>query len=229
MIAWTHRPIRAPEKRGLSNWRQGPWVLTFPYTMRFRLAADRHLLGTMLRVFLQVLFGCRALEGGQRGRGRALGIADGHTGSVSFIQRFGSALDLHVYVHVIVPEGLFVPASDDTSAPLRFVPLPPPTTAEVEELTRRVAGRLTARLTATSEEDDDYLDPDLAALMEALFWSRNAPPMTVEPAEPGLGDFVGLEVGPGRAREQPEIAPEIPASPTESILAGERWRGSRRT
>jgi hypothetical protein len=33
-------------------------------------------------VFLQVLFAW------QRGRGRALGIADGHTGSVSFIQRF---------------------------------------------------------------------------------------------------------------------------------------------
>ena len=77
---------------------------------------------------------------------------------------------------MILPDGLFVPVSDDTSAPLRFVPLPPPTTAEVEELTRTVADRLTARLAAASEEENDYLDPELAALVEALFWSRDAPP-----------------------------------------------------
>ncbi len=147
-------------------------MLTFPYTMRFRLAADRHLLSTLLRVFLQVLFAW------QRRRGRAIGIADGHAGSVSFIQRFGSGLNLNVHIHMILPDGLFVPVSDDTSAPLRFVPLSPPTTAEVEELTRTVAGRLTARLAAASEEENDYLDPNLAALVEALFWSRDAPPGT---------------------------------------------------
>lgn len=36
--------------------------------------------------------------------------------------------------------------------------------------------RLTDRLAAASEECGDYLDPDLAALIEALFWSRNPPP-----------------------------------------------------
>ncbi|MBU1699153.1 MAG: hypothetical protein KJ927_04460 [Candidatus Eisenbacteria bacterium] len=40
------------------------WVLTFPWTLRFRLAADRALLTTLLRVFLQVLFAW------QRRRGR---------------------------------------------------------------------------------------------------------------------------------------------------------------
>ena len=60
------------------------WVLTFPWTMRFRLAADRQLLSTMLRAFLQELFAW------QRRRGRALGIAHGQTGSVSFLQRFGN-------------------------------------------------------------------------------------------------------------------------------------------
>ena len=169
------------------------WVLTFPYTMRFRLAADRHLLSTMLRVFLQVLFAW------QRRRGRDLGIPDGRTGSVSFLQRFGSALNLNVHRHCILPDGLFVPVAEDPSAPLRFVPLPPPTTAEVEELTRTVADRLTARLAAASEEENDYLDPDLAALVEALFWSRNPPPGTRDiPRLPGLE----AEVGRGRPAGQ---------------------------
>ena len=65
-------------------------MLTFPYTMRFRLAADRHLLSTMLRVFLQLLFACRALEGGQRRLGRDFGIPDGRAGPVSFIQKVGN-------------------------------------------------------------------------------------------------------------------------------------------
>jgi hypothetical protein len=73
----------------------------------------------------------------QRGRARALGVAHGHTGSVSFIHRCGSAPNSHVHCHCILPDGLFVPVAEDTSASLRFVPLPPPTTTEVEELTHQ--------------------------------------------------------------------------------------------
>jgi hypothetical protein len=77
--------------------------------------------------------------------------------------------------HGIVRDGFFVPVSAELSAPMRFVPLPPPTTPEVEELTQTVAGRLIAWLAAPSEEDHDYLDPDPAALMEAIFRSRESP------------------------------------------------------
>ena len=45
----------------------------------------------------------------QRRRGRALGIRDGQTGAVTFVQRFGGALNLHPHTHSIVPDGLFVP------------------------------------------------------------------------------------------------------------------------
>ena len=111
-------------------------------------------------------------------------------------RRFGSALNLNVHCHCIVPDGLFVPASGEPSAPLRFVPLPAPTTAEVEELTQTVAGRLTDRLAAASEEENDYLDPELAALVEALFWSRNPPPGTRDiPRLPGMEAEAGEEDG----------------------------------
>jgi hypothetical protein len=68
------------------------------------------------------------------------------------------------------------------------VPLPSPTTAEVEDLTLTVAGRLSEWLAAASEaEGNDYLDPDLAALCDAIFWSRNAPPGLRDiPVLPGM-------------------------------------------
>jgi hypothetical protein len=78
------------------------WVLTFPWTLRFRLAADRPLLNTFLRVFLQTLFTWH------RRRGRALEIADGQTGAVTFVQRFGGAINLDPHAHSILPDGLFV-------------------------------------------------------------------------------------------------------------------------
>ena len=165
------------------------WVLTFPFTMRFRLAADRRLLTTMLGVFLQTLFAW------QRRRGRARGIGQGQTGAVTFVQRFGGAMNLNPHLHSLVPDGLFVPEPSgvngvrEAGAPgrLRFVPLPPPTTADVEELAARVAGRLTDRLAVAAEERGDYLDPDLAALVEAIFWSRNPPPGTRDlPRLPGM-------------------------------------------
>ena len=148
-----------------ADYRQ--WVLTLPWTMWFRLAADRKLLGTMLRVYLQTLFAW------QRRRGRNLRIMGGQTGSVTFCQRFGGAINLNPHAHSVLPDGLFVPSPDGR---LVFTRLPPPTTAEVEELTLTIAQRCTSRLAATSEADGDgYLDPNLAALVEALFWSRNAP------------------------------------------------------
>ena len=171
-----------------ADYRQ--WVLTFPWTMRFRLAADRRLLTALLRVFLQTLFAW------QRRRGRRLGITDGHGGAVTFLQRWGGALNLNPHVHSVVPDGLFVRAA---SGPLTFVPLPPPTTVEVEELAVTVARRCTERLVAASgAESSDYLDPNLAALCEALFWSRNAPAGTRDiPLLPGL-DEASAEGSGGR-------------------------------
>jgi hypothetical protein len=161
------------------------WVLTFPWTLRFRLAADRALLSTLLRAFLEILFAW------QRRRGRALGIAGGHTGAVTFVQRFAGALNLNPHLHSILPDGLWFADSSAGAASgrrLRFEPLPPPTTAEVEELTATIADRLRDRVAAAWEaEGSDYLDPDLAALCEAFFFSRTPPlGMRESPWLPGV-------------------------------------------
>jgi Putative transposase len=67
------------------------------------------------------------------------GIDDGETGAITFVQRFGSALNLNVHFHILTPDGLFVPNSAGT---LSFTPLEPPSGEDVERLTHRVVRRL---------------------------------------------------------------------------------------
>jgi len=139
------------------------WVLTFPYVLRFRLAVDRALFSQLLGVFLRTVFAW------QRRRGRALGIREGQTGSVSFVQRFGGALNLNPHVHSLLPDGLFVPG--DEGGTLTFVPLPEPTSSDIEALTYRIAHRLTAvveRLCADECETQAVLERTAAALRCAL-------------------------------------------------------------
>ncbi len=111
------------------------WVLSFPWPLRFRLAVDRRLFTALIGAFLRTVFAW------QRRRGRALGIVGGESGAVTFVQRFGGALNLNPHLHGLVPEGLFVPGESE-GEPLRFVPLPAPAHEKIEALTWHLARRL---------------------------------------------------------------------------------------
>ncbi len=78
------------------------WVLTLPYPLRYRCAWDAKLTSGVLRAFLRALFANQ--------RSRAREIHGGHNGqcaSVTFIQRFGSALNLTPHFHSLVLDGVY--------------------------------------------------------------------------------------------------------------------------
>ena len=139
------------------------WVLSFPIKVRWLLARRPALVGRVLAVFL------RALSTWQRLRGRALGTL-GTTGAVTFVQRFGSALQLNVHFHVVVPDGVFVCGDDGHVA---FRRLPPPDDDDVELLLRLCVSRVLRLL--RREVNDDEPDADaLAALVVASLKARPA-------------------------------------------------------
>ncbi len=113
------------------------WVLTFPMRIRWHLATDPALASAALDLFLRALFAFH------RTRARAAGVRDGKPGSVTFVQRFGSALQLNLHLHALLPDGVFVePAGAAPDAPLCFHALPGPEDAEVEALLLQIATRV---------------------------------------------------------------------------------------
>jgi hypothetical protein len=76
------------------------WVVTFPRRLRFFLHRDPVLLGRVRRSVL------RTIESGLRRRcPDAPRMA--RFGAVSFVQRFGSALNAHTHLHCCVTDGVF--------------------------------------------------------------------------------------------------------------------------
>ena len=134
------------------------WTLSFPRRLRFALARDGALLGDVMRIFLSKVFAW------QRRRARAEGIGDGHTGSVSFVQRFGGYLNLNVHVHATVPDGVFVERDD---GPPRFVELAPPTDGDIETLTRQIVVAVGKRLARRDQDADTEDVPDALAHAQA--------------------------------------------------------------
>ncbi|HEX8700230.1 MAG TPA: transposase zinc-binding domain-containing protein, partial [Myxococcaceae bacterium] len=108
------------------------WTLSFPHRVRWVLLKDVGLLSDVLTVFLRAVFAL------QRRRARRHGLRGGQVGAVSFIQFFGSALQVTPHFHSLVPDGVFVPQEGG----VRFEPLPPPTQAEVKRLLRGVRHRV---------------------------------------------------------------------------------------
>jgi hypothetical protein len=63
-----------------------------------------------------------------------------HSGAVTFVQRFGSSLNLHVHLHTCALDGVYVEGENE-AAP-RFVAAVPPSRSELYVLTERVALRV---------------------------------------------------------------------------------------
>ena len=105
------------------------WVLSLPYALRFLLATDpgalTQVLGTVYRTISGYLL-----------RKACLTRVTGHTGAVTLIQRFGSALNLNIHFHMIFLDGVFVPV--EGAQPV-FRQVPAPTATELAALVQQIA------------------------------------------------------------------------------------------
>ncbi len=81
------------------------WVLSLPKRLRYFLRQDRQAVTAVLNIFLRVIE--------QVLREHVPGSAEkARQGAVSFVHRFGSALNEHLHFHCCVIDGVFEPGAD---------------------------------------------------------------------------------------------------------------------
>ncbi len=77
------------------------WVPSLPFALRYRLAYDAHMVRDVLHIFVQAVFGSLRRRAGFPAANRAV-----RCGAVTFVQRFGDALNLNVHFHMLAPMSL---------------------------------------------------------------------------------------------------------------------------
>ena len=105
------------------------WVLSLPRPLRFLLAYRPQFLRPVLQTFLRAVFAW------QRRNARRASIVDSRPGAVTFIQRFGSALNLNIHFHALLPDGVFVRAHDGA---VTFVGIAPPSDDDILDITCKI-------------------------------------------------------------------------------------------
>ncbi len=108
------------------------WVLSFPFKLRYLMACNQKLTNRALKIFLQTI------SSFQKKRAKKSGLGPSQTGAVQFIQRFGSALNLNIHSHALLPDGVFV----ETNYGYVFCRQSEPTHEEIIELATKIQNKV---------------------------------------------------------------------------------------
>ena len=108
------------------------WVLSFPYPLRFLLASRPAIMGRVLGIVYRVIATHLIRQAGFTHK-------MAHTGAVTLIQRFGSALNLNIHFHMLFLDGVYV---DGANGSTRFRWVRAPSGAELTKLAHRIAHRV---------------------------------------------------------------------------------------
>ena len=108
------------------------WVLSFPFQLRFLLGRYPELMGEVLGIVYRVLSTHLIKKAGYT-------KVTAQTGSVTLIQRFGSALNLNVHYHMLFLDGVY---AEDAYGKTRFHRVKAPTQAELNDSVNTLSHRL---------------------------------------------------------------------------------------
>jgi hypothetical protein len=114
-----HQPIRQ-------------WVLSVPFPLRFLFASQPKIMGKALGIVYRTIATHLTHKAGHK-------ISTAHTGAVTLIQRFGSALNLNIHFHMLFLDGVYVGEAGPTA---RFRWVRAPTNAELTQIIHTIAHRL---------------------------------------------------------------------------------------
>jgi ribosomal protein S27E len=128
------------------------WVLTFPFPLRFLFANDPQALTAVLAVVQRAVSTFVIHHSG-------LTVDSGaRTGTVTLIQRFGSALNLNVHLHMLVLDGAYAFAGNRPTFHRARRPVGEELNGLLDTLSRRIVRVLEHRGLLIADPDYPYLD-----------------------------------------------------------------------
>jgi Putative transposase len=113
------------------------WFLSFPWQLRLLFASRPDALGRCLAVIV------RAIQTELIRRAGLTASSGARTGVVTLIQRFGSALNLNIHQHMLIPDGVY---TLEQNGP-RFHSVGAPDTQTLERLLNDLVQRRRVNLT----------------------------------------------------------------------------------
>jgi Transposase zinc-binding domain/Putative transposase len=203
------------------------WVVSVPVPLRYWTAPSRDLTAQVHGIIRTTIAQFYVNQAVERGAERQ----KVQPGSVTFLQRFGGALQLNIHYHLIVIEGVFLDRTDQ-GLKSRFLKGEPPSDADaahvVQQISRRVIrnlrrlGYLEAGMDVPVATGYDPLldnEPELARTMAASVTQRIA-----------FGERPGEKVrrigsGFGYEGERPALkGPPVPVSTAFPCTPTQRFR-----
>jgi hypothetical protein len=113
------------------------WVVSVPVPLRYWMAASQDLTAkvhTIVRTTISQHYVNQAVQGGAE-RHKA------YPGAVTFIQRFGSALNVNLHFHCVFMEGVYLDCTDKGRKP-RFLAGEPPTDCDITTILQKISHRV---------------------------------------------------------------------------------------
>jgi len=120
------------------------WVISVPKRLRGMLADRPTAVAALTKIFLDEIERFLITASGVTAAANTPSASRPRLGGISFLHRFGSALNHHVHLHVCATDGVFVPPADGApcDAPPAFLPARPINQADLATLTERVRRRV---------------------------------------------------------------------------------------
>ena len=117
------------------------WVVSVPIPLRYWMASSQALTATVHTIIRTTIGQYYVNQAVTRGVPRD----KVQPGSVTFIQRFGSAINLNVHYHVVFLEGVYLDRTAQGRTP-RFLPGEPPTDTDIADVVQKISRRVIRKL-----------------------------------------------------------------------------------
>src|SRR2546427_9562972 len=117
------------------------WVVSVPVPLRYWMAASQDLTVQVQTIIRRTIAQYYVNQAVTRGAERY----QVHPGSVSFLQRFGSSINLNLHFHILFLEGVYLDRTDQGRTP-RFLAGEPPTDAAIAAVLQKISRRVMRKL-----------------------------------------------------------------------------------